>query len=228
MEALSLFERSIKFHASEIERFWTAKDYDAYTIKVHSLKSMAKSVGATELSTLAAELEAAGKDGDTASIDAGTGVLLSLYRSLSEPLSRLHGLEDEKKAPGETKNVITNKRHTILLVDDDDDFLALTSRWLKKDYAVTAVNSGKKALAYLENEQPELLLLDYEMPEMNGAEVLRQIRNTPALKRLAVVFLTGTDDKDNVRKAESLHPEGFLLKNMGKAGLLMGVAAFFD
>ena len=233
LEALSLFERSIKFHATEIDRFWKAKDYDAYTIKVHSLKSMAKSVGATELSTLAAELEAAGKDGDAASIEAGTGALLSLYRSLSEPLARLHDMEKEDEtalaaAPKETTSVVTNKRHTILLVDDDDDFLALTNRWLKKDYAVTAVNSGKKALAALEKEQPELVLLDYEMPEMNGAEVLRQIRNNPKLSRLAVVFLTGTEDKENVKKAESLHPEGFLLKTMGKAGLLMGVAAFFD
>ena len=125
-------------------------------------------------------------------------------------------------------DAVTTKRHTILLVDDDDDFLALTSRWFRKDYAVTAVNSDKKALAALEKEVPDLLLLDYEMPEMNGAEVLRQIRANPKLKDLAVVFLTGTEDKENVRKAESLHPEGFLLKTMGKTGLLMGIAAFFD
>ena len=123
---------------------------------------------------------------------------------------------------------MTTKRHTILLVDDDDDFLSLMSRWLKTDYAVTAVNSGKKALTALEREIPELLLLDYEMPDMNGAEVLRKIRANPKFSRLAVVFLTGTEDKENVRKAESLHPEGFLLKTMGKSGLLMGIAAFFD
>ena len=231
LEALSLFERSIKFHATEIERFWKAKDYGAYTIKVHSLKSMAKSIGATELSRLAAELEAAGKDGDADSIEAGTEALLVLYRSLSEPLAQIHSEEINDgtvtTVPMET-DAVTTKRHTILLVDDDDDFLALTNRWLKKDYAVTAVNSGKKALAALEKEVPELLLLDYEMPEMNGAEVLRQIRANPKLKHLAVVFLTGTEDKNNVREAESLHPEGFLLKTMGKAGLLMGIAAFFD
>ena len=232
LEALSLFERSIKFHATEIERFWRAKDYGAYTIKVHSLKSMAKSVGATELSRLAAELEAAGKDGDAESIEAGTEALLALYRSLSEPLSRLHEMETVEGAGAQPAapdaDAVTSKRHTVLLVDDDDDFLALTSRWLKKDYTVTAVNSGKKALAALEKEVPELLLLDFEMPEMNGAEVLRQIRANPKLKHLAVVFLTGTEDKENVRQAESLHPEGFLLKTMGKAGLLMGIAAFFD
>ena len=231
LEALSLFERSIKFHAAEIERLWKAKDYDAYTIKVHSLKSMAKSVGATELSRLAAELEAAGKDGDADSIEAGTDTLLTLYRSLSGPLAKLSEKAGAPRSSASARtqaDVVTTKRHSILLVDDDDDFLALTSRWLKKDYAVMTANSGKKALAALEKEVPELLLLDFEMPEMNGAEVLRQIRANPRLKQLAVVFLTGTEDKENVRKAESLHPEGFLLKTMGKAGLLMGIAAFFD
>ena len=230
LETLALFGRSIHFQSSEIERFWKEKDYDAYTIKVHSLKSMAKAVGAMKLSRLAAELEEAGKEGDISSIENGTEALLTLYRNLSKPLSRLNE-EAASLSPAPKKeqaDAVTTKRHTILLVDDDDDFLALTSRWLKKDYAVTAVNSGKKALAALEKEIPELLLLDYEMPDMNGAEVLRQIRANPKLKRLSVVFLTGTEDKENVRNAESLHPEGFLLKTMGKSGLLMGIAAFFD
>lgn len=230
LETLALFGRSIQFQSDEIERFWKEKDYDTYTIKVHSLKSMAKAVGAMKLSRLAAALEEAGKEGDIVSIENGTGALLSLYRNLAKPLSRLNE-ENVSPAPAVKKaqtGAVTTKRHTILLVDDDDDFLSLMSRWLKTDYAVTAVNSGKKALTALEREIPELLLLDYEMPDMNGAEVLRKIRANPKFSRLAVVFLTGTEDKENVRKAESLHPEGFLLKTMGKSGLLMGIAAFFD
>ena len=113
-------------------------------------------------------------------------------------------------------------------MDDDEDFLALTTRWLKKDYAVTAVNSGKKALKYLEKERPDLVLLDYEMPDMDGPAVLEQIREMPTRKDLPVVFLTGTEDKENVKKAEQLHPAGFLPKTMGKKGLLMGIEAFFD
>ena len=231
LETLALFGRSIKFQSAEIESLWKAKDYDAYTIKVHSLKSMAKAIGVKKLSRLAAQLETAGKDGNFDFIEKRTASLLALYRSLSEPLERLIEKEDAAVRPDAEKaqaDVVTTKRRSILLVDDDDDFLALTNRWLRKDYAVTAVNSGKKALAALEKELPDLLLLDYEMPEMNGAEVLRQIRSNPKWKDLAVVFLTGTEDKENVRKAESLHPEGFLVKTMGKAGLLMGIAAFFD
>ena len=48
----------------------------------------------------------------------------------------------------------------------------MMTRWLKKDYDVTAVGSGEQALAYLKKEQPDLVLLDYEMPDMDGSVVL--------------------------------------------------------
>ena len=229
LDALKIFAASIEERADELERLYKSHDYKEYTVKVHALKSMAKSIGAAELSELAAEMEEAGKNRDIAALTAGAEVLLSLYRSLNEPLKRLTE-ETPKQADGAEaeKTLVTDRRHTLLLVDDDEDFLALVTRWLKKDYAVTAVNSGSKALKYLEKERPDLVLLDYEMPEMNGADVLEQIRETQRLHDLPVAFLTGTEDKENIRKAEHLHPDGFLPKSMGKKGLLMGIATFFE
>lgn len=224
LDALSFFAASIPSRTDELERLYLKADYENYTIKVHSLKSIAKALGATKLSALAAEMEAAGKAGDIESIRTGTGTLLAVYRGFAAPLARLA----DSSGAAEQSDAATEKRHTILLVDDDEDFLTLVSRWLKRKYAVTAVNSGKKALEYLETERPELVLLDYEMPEMNGADVLQVIRETPKLADLPVVFLTGTDDGENVKRAEGLRPDGFLTKTMGKSVLLMGIAAFFD
>ncbi len=228
LDALKIFAASIEERADELEKLYRNHDYKEYAIKVHALKSMAKSIGAAELSELAAEMEEAGKNRDIAALTAGAEVLLSLYRSLDEPLKRLT-VEKPMQTSGADaeKNLVTDQRRKLLLVDDDEDFLALTTRWLKRDYAVTAVNSGRKALKYLENQRPDLVLLDYEMSDMDGSAVLKQIRETQGIKDLPVVFLTGTEDKENVRKAEQLHPEGFLLKTMGKKGLLMGIAAFF-
>ena len=224
LDALSFFAASIPARTDELERLFLKADYENYTIKVHSLKSIAKALGATKLSALAAEMEAAGKAGDIESIRTGTGTLLAVYRGFAAPLARLA----DSSGAAEQNDAATEKRHTILLVDDDEDFLTLVSRWLKRKYAVTAVNSGKKALEYLETERPELVLLDYEMPEMTGADVLQIIRETPRLAGLPVVFLTGTEDGENVKRAEGLRPEGFLTKTMGKSVLLMGIAAFFD
>ncbi len=227
LHALALFAASVRPRAEEIEELYRSEDWENYTTKVHGLKSMARFIGAGELADLAAELEAAGNAGDRSAIEAGTKTLLGLYRSLEAPLSRLQK-QPAKTPPEQSGNVVTSRRRTILLVDDDEDFLALVSRWLRKDYAVAAVNSGRKALAWLEKERPDLLLLDYEMPEMDGVEVLQRIRENPATEDLAVVFLTGTSDPEKVKAAERLKPEGFLLKTMGKSGLCMGVAAFFD
>ncbi len=236
LDALKIFASSIEERADELENLYKAHDYTNYTIKVHALKSMAKSIGAAELSEMAAKMEDAGKNHDLAALTAGADVLLSLYRSLSEPLRRLSEEAPEEEAPRQPapadmnadKALVTRRRHTLLLVDDDEDFLALAKRWLKNDYTVTAVSSGKKALQYLERNRPDLVLLDYEMPEMNGSAVLEQIRKAPGIANLPVVFLTGTDDRENVKQAEDLHPEGFLTKSMGKKGLLMGIEAFFD
>jgi CheY-like chemotaxis protein len=229
LNALKIFAASINERADELETLYKNRDYKGYAVKVHALKSMAKSIGAAELSELAAEMEEAGKNRDLAALTAGAEVLLSLYRSLADPLKRLTEENTKQASDADAeKNLVTDQRRKLLLVDDDEDFLALTTRWLKKDYAVTAVNSGKKALKYLEKERPDLVLLDYEMPDMDGSAVLEQIREMPTLKDLPVVFLTGTEDKENVKKAEQLHPEGFLPKTMGKKGLLMGIEAFFD
>ena len=174
-------------------------------------------------------MEEAGKNRDIAALTAGADVLLSLYRSLAEPLKQLSKEPPKKTASADAgKELVTDQRRRLLLVDDDDDFLALTTRWLKKDYVVTALNSGKKALKYLENNRPDLMLLDYEMPDMDGSVVLEKIRAMPNCSDLPVVFLTGTEDKENIRKAEHLHPDGFLPKSMGKKGLLMGIATFFE
>ncbi|MBQ7497937.1 MAG: Hpt domain-containing protein [Selenomonas sp.] len=89
LDALKLFAASIKERADELEKLYKRRDYKGYTIKVHALKSMAKSIGASELSELAAEMEEAGKKHDLAALTAGAEVLLSLYRSLDEPLKQL-------------------------------------------------------------------------------------------------------------------------------------------
>ncbi len=84
---LGCFFEMINDHADEIEECYRNRDWENYRIKVHALKSSAKTIGATELSDKAAGLEQAGRDADTEFIDSNTEALLEYCRSLKEELS---------------------------------------------------------------------------------------------------------------------------------------------
>ncbi|MCH5252454.1 MAG: response regulator [Lachnospiraceae bacterium] len=81
-------------------------------------------------------------------------------------------------------------KNVILVVDDDKANLMRAQTILSSDYRVSAANSGKAALKYLENNRPDLILLDINMPEMDGFEVIEQIRQNKEIADIPVIFLT--------------------------------------
>lgn len=84
-----------------------------------------------------------------------------------------------------------NDRKTILVVDDDNIILMLVHGLLKAQYHCVPVRSGADALRYLQQDSADLVLLDMEMPEMNGLEVARAIHGQPATLHLPILLLTG-------------------------------------
>lgn len=89
-------------------------------------------------------------------------------------------------------------KNTILVVDDDKTNLALAQKILTPRYRIAASNSGRGALKYLENHQPELILLDINMPDMDGFEVMERIRLQEDTKTIPIIFLTA----DNLAETE--------------------------
>ncbi|SFK11945.1 Response regulator receiver domain-containing protein [Succinivibrio dextrinosolvens] len=100
--------------------------------------------------------------------------------------------------------------------------------WLNEDYDVVPVNSGAQALQYLAIHKPDLILLDYEMPILNGPQVLESIRSLENLRDIPVLFLTSVDEKKMVSRAISLKPDGYLLKSYNKNKLLEVIVRFFE
>lgn len=88
INALTIFAASIDDKSKEIKEFLANDNIQMYILRVHSLKSMARLVGANELSQLAAELETAGKKGDMTTIEDKTGELLKSYQSFKKPLAQ--------------------------------------------------------------------------------------------------------------------------------------------
>ena len=138
-------------------------------------------------------------------------------KKLVEELNRLALINDENA-----------HRKSILLVDDDSSFLKTVKGWLSEKYRVTIVTSGTQALMYIADNTPDLILLDYEMPVTSGPQVLEMIRSETKVGSIPVIFLTGKDDRESVMKVLALKPDGYLLKNTDRDGLLKSVGEFFE
>ena len=100
----------------------------------------------------------------------------------------------------------------IMVIDDDATSLRSLKTMLDNDYDVSVANSGKKAFEMMEKSVPALVLLDNEMPEMNGKQVLEKIRSTEGMKDLPVIFVTGISDVNYIKELMPLRPSGYLLK----------------
>lgn len=82
-------------------------------------------------------------------------------------------------------------RPTILIVDDAPQNLTILGELLLGDYQVRVANSGERALRAANNQpRPDLILLDVMMPEMDGYEVLRRLRESPDTRDIPVIFIT--------------------------------------
>lgn len=89
-------------------------------------------------------------------------------------------------------------KNIILVVDDDKANLALAQKILLPRYRIAASNSGEAALKYLEHNRPDLILLDINMPDMDGFEVMEKIRGKEETASIPVIFLTA----DNLAETE--------------------------
>lgn len=123
---------------------------------------------------------------------------------------------------------IETTKHKVLVVDDSGQMLRNVKEWLEGRYSVKLANSGLDAIRQITEVKPELILLDYDMPVCNGPQVLEMLQEDPQMSDIPVIFLTGNDDPDDVRKAVSLHPAGYILKSQGSAEIIGHVDSFFS
>ena len=109
------------------------------------------------------------------------------------------------------------KRALVMLVDDDEINRYVVTQLLSEDYRMIAAESGKAAFAMLEQQAPDLILLDVYMTEMDGHEVLRRLKSTEKYADIPVVFLTGDEDESTEIQGFSEGAIDFLRKPLRKA-----------
>ena len=102
--------------------------------------------------------------------------------------------------------------YVILVVDDDTANLALAQRILGKEYRIAAANSGTVAFKYLENKCPDLILLDINMPDMDGFQVMEKLREMEHCAHVPVIFLTADNDPETETKCFATGAVDFVVK----------------
>jgi len=99
----------------------------------------------------------------------------------------------------------------VLIVDDEVDYLSVMKERLESwDYEVILAQSGKEGLVAVKDKTPDIVILDYFMPDMDGVAVLKGIRKFN--KSLAVIMLTAHPDVKNIKDAQELGVSIFIPK----------------
>ena len=114
-------------------------------------------------------------------------------------------------------------KRKILIVDDTPLMLRNFKSMLEPTYDVVLATSGKQALITIPQEEPDLVLLDYEMPEMNGKEVFETMLADDDMRKIPVVFLTSVSDRKAVYAILQSNPAGYILKPADQEKLLSTV-----
>ncbi len=129
---------------------------------------------------------------------------------------------------GYEKKYGKQNKKKILVVDDSGTMLRNVKGWLEESYQVTLANSGAMAIKYLSTNRPDLVLLDYEMPIVDGKQVLEMIRSEHDFADIPVIFLTNKGDKETIMQVMALKPQGYLLKSMEPSQIIKSIDDFFE
>jgi putative two-component system response regulator len=112
----------------------------------------------------------------------------------------------------------------ILVVDDNITILKQISTHLAGEYIVSLAKSGISAIQICLKEKPDLILLDIEMPELDGFDVIYRIKQNPYLNRIPVIFLTASHDSEVEIKALESGARDFITKPVERNILLHRIA----
>lgn len=113
-----------------------------------------------------------------------------------------------------------DKKLKLLVVDDDSASLNLLTALLNPRYHVMVANNGYKAVSIVLNEFPDLILLDIEMPDVNGYEVCRQIKSNLNARHIPIIFLTAKNDILDEKFGLSLGAVDYIVKPISPPILL--------
>jgi DNA-binding response OmpR family regulator len=163
------------------------------------------------------------RDHVVTSLTLGAKDFITKSASTLELVTRVRRLCQIKTLEANVDNRIADKevlQSTILLVDDHDLSIALTARRVENEgYRVLQATRGDDALSTIETQDIQLVLLDIDMPDISGLEVLKRLRTSRPKEELAVIMVTALDDPDTVIDCINTGADDYIMKPFHAAEL---------
>jgi len=114
-------------------------------------------------------------------------------------------------------------KKTILLADDHPDIRLICKAMLEEEYDVKIVSNGLEVMVYVENEKPDLIILDIAMPEMDGLTALTKLKENTHTCLIPVILLTAKTKYEDVMEGYQQQADYYISKPFTKERLLNGV-----
>lgn len=114
-----------------------------------------------------------------------------------------------------------SESHTILVVDDEPYMIRLLQHHIERaGFRMVKASNGREALERIRDERPQLVIMDVMMPEINGLEVLAQVRRQPETRDLPIIIMTANAQRFTREEAEAAGVSAFLTKPFGPTQLM--------
>jgi len=124
---------------------------------------------------------------------------------------------------------LRESKKTIMVVDDNPDLVTIVKTILEvKGFGVQTAHNGKEVFNLLEEKEPALILLDIMMPQIDGLEVLKQLKGNPSTASIPVILLTAKAMYEDVLGGYKMGADYYITKPFTKTQLLDGINLIFS
>lgn len=219
-KTLKVFVEIFPYQEGRLKSALDAKDYDSLSNILLSAGNILTLIYADDLAQKCVEFSDEVKSAKQEVVEAYLSYLLTKISMLSIDIQMVQ-YNDVPHAPDtiayvkEEDYVQEEQQKSILAVDDISLNLNELKLFLQKtEYKLTCLTSGGKALEFIANHMPDLLILDIEMPEMDGYELAKKLREKGCMA--PIIFLTGNSTQDYVMKAIQAGAADFITKPVNK------------
>ena len=189
-DSLKDFKDSLEEKVNNLEYYKKAQDYNNYGILAHSMKSEAKYLGFMKEAEVFLQHEMAGKEANQEFINDN-------FENLKEVVLKIKNLLEEYFQGNEQ---VSDKKK-IIVADDSNIMLNFITNNIDEDYDIIKANNGKEAIQALENNEVYAILLDLNMPGLNGFQVMDYMQEKDIFEKIPVVIITGDDTEETIKKA---------------------------